>query len=229
MTKGNTLLALLVPVLLHCCIVTLLPSCTPTPPQQEAIDTVPMLTMQIQKCSRLYTTEYQIHKIVTYDDVVRLKGAAFGKSYNFSLPLGDRKVAIPMDATLKAYIDMSQLTEKDIERTADGRITITLPNPKVVLTSSKIDQHHIREYVALTRAHFSDRELLDFEEQGRTAIIQSIPQLGITEQARLSAARLLIPLITQLGYREQDITITFPDSFDPNNLQLLLDQNALEK
>ncbi|MBR1934109.1 MAG: DUF4230 domain-containing protein [Prevotella sp.] len=201
----------------------------PEPEAQSQQDTIPMLVMQIQKCSRLYTTEYKVRKIVTYDDVVRLKGSAFGQNYNFGLPLGDRKVAIPMEATLKAYIDMGQLSENDIVRTADGRITITLPNPHVELTSSKIDQEHIREYVALTRAHFSDKELLDFEQQGREAIVQSIPQLGIIDQARQSAARLLIPLIEQMGYREQDVTIVFPDSFNPNNLQLLLDQNALEK
>ena len=38
------------------------------------IDTVPMLIMQIQKSSRLYTTEYHIHKIITHDDVVKLQG-----------------------------------------------------------------------------------------------------------------------------------------------------------
>ena len=33
--------------------------------EYRAIDTIPMLIMQVQKCSRLYTAEYNIHKIVT--------------------------------------------------------------------------------------------------------------------------------------------------------------------
>ena len=70
----------------------------------QSIDTVPMLVRQIQKCSRLYTTEYKVHKIVTHDDVVRLQGSLLKQNINIRLPLGDRKVAIPIDATLKAYL-----------------------------------------------------------------------------------------------------------------------------
>ena len=86
-----------------------------TTEQPEAIvtDTVPPLFMQIQKTSRLYTTEYHIHKIVTHDDVVRLKGNLLKQDFDIPLPLGERKVAIPMDATLKAYIDFSEFSEKN--------------------------------------------------------------------------------------------------------------------
>ena len=66
-----------------------------TTEQPEAIvtDTVPPLFMQIQKTSRLYTTEYHIHKIVTHDDVVRLKGNLLKQDFDIPLPLGERKVA----------------------------------------------------------------------------------------------------------------------------------------
>jgi hypothetical protein len=190
-------------------------------------DTVPVLIMQIQKCSRLYTTEFLVHKIVTYEDVVRLRGSLQGQEYSLRLPLGDRKVAIPMDATLKAYIDFSQFSESNISRSGD-LITVTLPSPKVMLTSTKIDQKNVREYVSLLRAHFSDRELADFELQGREAILQSIPQLGIVNQARESAARLLIPLIRQMGFKEENITITFSDDFNPSDLKSLIENTPKE-
>ena len=189
----------------------------------KAIDTIPFLITQIQQCSRIYTTEYRIHKIVTYDDIVDLKGSLFNRSYSLRLPLGDRKVAIPMDATLKAYIDFSQFSEASVMRDSN-KITITLPNPRVAMTASKIDQSNIREYVSLMRGHFSDRELSELELQGREAIMQSIPKLGIIEQARMSAAHLLIPIIVQLGFREEDITIVFPDGFSPYDLTKIIDQ-----
>ena len=143
----------------------------------QSIDTVPMLIMQIQKCSRLYTTEYKVHKIVTHDDVVKLRGNLLKQNIDIQLPLGDRKVAIPMDATLKAYIDFSGFTERNIERDSN-KITVLLPDPKVELTSTKINQKEIRSYVGLVRAGFSDEEMTRYEQQGREAIIQSIPQLG---------------------------------------------------
>lgn len=192
------------------------------------VDTLPMLVMQIQKCSRLYTTEYRIHKIVTHDDVVRLRGRVFSTDYDFPLPVGERKVAIPMDATLKAYIDFADFSASQISREGD-RITVTLPDPRVVMTESKIDQEGIREYVALMRSHFSDRELSAYEQQGREAILQSIPDLGIIEAARLSAARLLIPLIVQLGYDERNITIVFRPDLKTDDIRHLLDQTTIEQ
>ena len=123
----------------------------------QGIDTVPMLIMQVQKCSKLYTAEYRVHKIVTHDDALRLKGSLLKKQFDIKLPMADRKIAIPIDAKLKAYIDFSDFSEKNIER--DGKkITILLPDPQVSMTSSKIDQKNVRQYVALTRSDFSDAE-----------------------------------------------------------------------
>lgn len=178
------------------------------PSEPVVIDTIPQMVMQIQQCSRLYTTEVKVHKIVTHDDVVKLKGNLMNKPFSIPLPLGDRKIAIPMDATLKAYIDFSEFDERSIERDGD-RITILLPDPQVVLTSSKINQKEIKEYVGLVRSHFSDSEMSNYEQQGREAIINSIPDMHIIETAQENAARVLVPMIAQMGYQEQNITIAF--------------------
>ena len=179
----------------------------------QGIDTVPMLIMQVQQCSKLYTAEYRVHKIITHDDALRLKGQVMSKSFNLKVPLADRKIAIPMDAKIKAYIDFSTFSEQNIER--QGRhITIILPDPQVVMTSSKIDQKNVKQYVGLTRAHFSDEELAGYQQQGREAILQSIPEMGIEETARANAAKVLVPMLTQLGYEEQDITIAFRKDLD---------------
>ena len=179
----------------------------------SGIDTVPMLIMQVQQCSKLYTAEYRVHKIITHDDALRFKGQLLSKSFNVKVPLADRKIAIPMDAKIKAYIDFSEFSEKNIERSGD-KITIVLPDPQVVMTSSKIDQQHVKQYVGLTRAHFSDEELARYQQQGREAILQSIPDMGIEETARANSAKVLVPMLTQLGYEEQNITIAFRKDFD---------------
>ena len=181
--------------------------------QPVATDTIPLLVMQIQKCARLYTTEYHIHKIVTHDDILKLKGNLLSKNIDVALPLGERKIAIPMDATLKAYIDFSDFSERNIERHGN-KITIVLPDPQVVLTSSKINQHEIREYVGLTRSHFTDKELSSYEQQGRQAILNSVPRLGIKQQAQANAARVLVPMLTEMGYREENVTIAFRRNLD---------------
>ena len=176
-------------------------------------DTVPMLILQVQKCSKLYTAEYRVHKIVTHDDALRLKGQLMSKQFNLKVPLADRKIAIPMDAKIKAYIDFSEFSEQNIERSGN-QITIILPDPQVVMTSSKIDQQNVKQYVGLTRAHFSDEELANYQQQGREAILKSIPDMGIEETARANAAKVLVPMLTQLGYEEQNITIAFRKDLD---------------
>ncbi len=184
---------------------------------QEETDSIPSLVMQVQKCSRLYTTEYHIHKIVTHDDIVRLKGSFLQQEFDIPLPMGERKIAIPMDATLKAYIDLSHFSEKNIERDGD-HITILLPDPQVVMTSSKINQKEIKEYVGLTRSHFTDKEMTNYEQQGRQAILNTVPELGIVENAQENAARVLVPMIAQMGYREEQITIAFRKGLDIRQL-----------
>lgn len=218
-------------VVLLITILLLTTRCSSTEKQQEApatlaqgIDTVPMLIMQVQKCSKLYTAEYRVHKIITHDDALRLKGQLMSKSFNLKVPLADRKIAIPMDAKIKAYIDFSEFSEKNIERSGD-KITIILPDPQIVMTSSKIDQKNVKQYVGLTRAHFSDEELTNYQQQGREAIIKSIPEMGITETAQANAAKVLVPMLKQLGYEEQNITIAFRKQYSPNDWNTLIKMN----
>ena len=124
-----------------------------------------------------------------------------------------------MNATLKAYIDFSQFSEKNVERNGE-RITVILPDPKVEMTSSKIDQKNIRQYVAIARAEFSDAEMSSYEQQGRQAIIESIPSLGIIETAQENAARVLVPMLVEMGYKEENITIAFRKEFKTDRLWL---------
>lgn len=193
-----------------------------TPRQQpEYVDTIPMLVMQVQKCSRLYTAEYKMHKIITHDDAIRMKGKFLNQDYDVALPMGSRKIAIPIDATVKAYIDLSSFSEKNVRRVGD-KIDVTLPDPRIEMTSSRINHGEIRKYVALTRQNFSDKEMAGYEQQGRQAIINDIPQTGIMEMAKESAARVMVPFFVGMGFNEKDITISFRKDFSDNEIKKMI-------
>lgn len=193
-----------------------------TPRQQpESVDTIPMLVMQVQKCSRLYTAEYKMHKIITHDDEIRMKGKFLNQDYDVALPMGSRKIAIPIDATVKAYIDLSSFSEKNVRRVGD-KIDVTLPDPRIEMTSSRINHSEIRKYVALTRQNFSDKEMAGYEQQGRQAIINDIPQTGIMEMAKESAARVMVPFFVGMGFNEKDITISFRKDFSDNEIKKMI-------
>lgn len=183
----------------------------------EPIDTIPMMVMQIQQCSRLNTAEVIVHKIITHNDKVKLDGKLLGKDISIDLPLGKRKVAIPIYATLKASIDLTKIKPEDIIRTAE-KIEIILPEPVAEITETHIDHDGVRQYVAFTRSNFSDEELQSYEKQGRDAIEKDIPSLGIEAMARESAARQIIPIIEKVGYKESDITITFRNHGKDNTI-----------
>ena len=187
----------------------------------ESVDTIPMLVMQVQKCSRLYTAEYKMHKIITHDDQIRMKGKFLNQDYDVALPMGSRKIAIPIDATVKAYIDLSSFSEKNVRRVGD-KIDVTLPDPRIEMTSSRINHGEIRKYVALTRQNFSDKEMAGYEQQGRQAIINDIPQTGIMEMAKESAARVMVPFFVGMGFNEKDITISFRKDFSDNEIKKMI-------
>lgn len=183
------------------------------------------LVLQVSRTSRLYTAEYQVHKIVTHDDVRYLSATIAGQKFETPITLGDRKIAIPIDVTLKAYIDFSDFGLDNIERSADGQtLHVTLPDPRVVVTSSKVDHAGIQQYVDLFRSDFSDAEMADYTQQGVESVMAMVPQMGILETARQSAAATLIPLFARMGYREERIVVSFRKEFTKADIPLLYDE-----
>ncbi len=181
------------------------------------IDTIPYMVRQMQRCSRLNVAELKVHKIVTHDDAMKLSGTVLGKEVSVNIPAGKRKVAIPLYATIKGSIDLSKLTDEDIIRYGD-KIEVFLPQPDIIITETHIDHDGIRQYVALTRSRFTDEELQSYEKQGRAAIERDIPAMNITGMAQENAARQIIPIIQAMGFKENNITISFRDNGRNNKI-----------
>ena len=52
--------------------------------------------------------------------------------------------------------------------------------------------------------------------------------MDIIETARESAARILIPILSRIGYKEKDITITFRKQFTIKDIPTLFDKSTIE-
>lgn len=173
------------------------------PSKPEPIDTMGVLVARIQQQSRLYTAECQIHKVVLFSD----EASVGGKLFDISLP-GYRKAAVPIDVTLKAYVDFSEFAASNIT-IHDSLCIVTLPDPKVVITASKVDHQATRQYVGLTRSKFTEAELSQLARQGEDSIAAHIASFGIQDRARESCARTLVPLLNHLGFDDQNIIVRF--------------------
>lgn len=188
----------------------------------EDIDTLPLLIMKVQKCSRLYTTEMHLHKIVIHNDTKTINGSILSKNFDVDLPLGTRKVAIPIDATVRAYIDFSQFSAKNVHREGK-KIEIVLPDPKISDPITKINHEEIKSYVPFLRRRFRDEELSSYERKARQSIVKELPNMGLIEIAQANAARTLVPMLEQMGFNQKDITITFRKEFNAKEIRKMVE------
>jgi len=190
-------------------------------PGQEAVDTVPMMVTQLKKCSRLYTTEIRVHKIITHNDEKTIKGSFLGNKFNINLPLSKRQGgAPPSGGGPPRSIPPTRCSSRAPPSSAS--IEITLPDPQVELTGTRIDNKGIKRYVDFARSNFTDAELTAYERQGRESIVKSIPQMNVMEQARQNAANVIIPMVAQMGFKEENITVNFRKDFNYGDITRLL-------
>ena len=191
-------------------------------PHETRADSVGRLVTAVRNSSRIYTSEYRIHKIITHSDELKVQGSILGLKYKFGVPAGHRRIAIPVEGTMKGYIDFSHFTADNVIYEGD-RIEIVLPDPEAELTSTKVNHKEIKSYVALLRSDFSEEELSSYARQGRDSIIASVGELKMGERTRASAVRLLRPIITRLGFSPEQVVITFRKDFDERRLKVITD------
>ena len=143
------------------------------------------------------------------------------KKFTIDIPVGERQIAIPVNATLKAYVNLSSFSADNIKKKGE-KIEVILPDPQIIMTSTKIDHDEVKQYVAMLRSNFTDEELTRYQQQGRDSIIKDIPKLGLIEASRESSARTIIPIFEQMGYKQENITVTFRKRFTLSDLPKLL-------
>ena len=159
-----------------------------------------LLISRIARQSRLYTAEYRIHKIVTHEDLLKLKGQIFGIDFEHRFNIGDRRIAIPIEQR-------------------GSFIHITLPEPMIALTASKVDHQGIRQFTSLWRSAYTDEEMSEFTRQGVESVLAEVPDMRLLHTARDCAAQTLIPLLTSLGYQEDHIIITFREGVGTESIE----------
>ena len=214
-------------VLLSCLLLLFLIGCGKKQEAQTggktSVDTLTVLATHISACSRLYTSQYDLRKILIYTDTTTLNGNFLNQHVKVNVPFSDRRIAIPITATAKAYIDLGKLKKDDVVKRGD-KIEIVLPDPEIVLTSTTIDHAGVKQKVGLLRHNFSDNEITKIQQTGRTELIKSLSQTNILEDAKANAARVIIPLAAQCGYKEENVTVTFRRNFGASDVPMLIRQ-----
>jgi hypothetical protein len=149
--------------------------------------------LTLKEMSELATVEYTITKIIK---------AADNKTW---YKIGDRRILMSCEATIKAGIDMAAINESNF--TISGkRITVNLPAPRIIsihLPAEKIKTEYTE--VGFLRAPFSNAERDAIAKQAEIQIKGSINSLGILDQAKVNTATFVTGFLKRFGYEQINI------------------------
>lgn len=168
-----------------------------------------MALSSIERTPRLYVVQYNVHKILTYEDVSTLEvldgNPLWGK---LSIPiLGDRKIALPVDATIRGYIEFDGTSVEEV----DGKVVVTLAMPQLEMTSSVVDYDREKQFLSWNRFSFSEEEKETILRTGKRKILQEMKWSDVMDRSRKSAFNALLPILEGCGYAPENVVVRFVD------------------
>ena len=146
----------------------------------------------LKDLAELATVEYSVTKIVSYKDVAWY---------------GDRKILFEAAATVKAGIDLNELSEQDIQVANDANVAITLPAPKILLFNMKPENmREIFNESGILRSDFSNQEKDDLLSQGEKDIRAKVARMDILQRAGRNAKTLVESWLKKTGFTSVQVT-----------------------
>lgn len=109
---------------------------------------------------------------------------------------GQRTAIIPVEANIKAGIDLSQL--KNI-RISGKKVYITLPDPVIEIESTRILNDEIVTSVAPLRFDFTNDELAQIARKGTDAIRNDLGKYNLVEPAQQQAELIIANIVSRMG------------------------------
>ena len=158
----------------------------------------------LREMSDLATVEYTVTKIIKAND---------NKTW---FKIGERKILMSCEAHIKAGVDLSRISRKDITINKKD-ILLRLPPPKVISLSIPAESIKVEfQKISLFRDPFKTAERDQLAAQAEKHISDSIDSLGILQQAKINTSLFINNLLMRLGY--ENISISYFNEHHSNNL-----------
>lgn len=110
---------------------------------------------------------------------------------------GQRTAIIPVEANIKAGVDLSQL--KNL-RISGKTVYITLPDPVIEIESTRILNDEIVTSVAPLRFDFTNDELAQIARKGTDAIRNDLGKYNLVIPAQEQAEMIIGNIVSRMGY-----------------------------
>lgn len=148
------------------------------------------LRNEVSAIPMLYTVEAEVQVLV--------EGHGKDGANDWKAFFGKRDIIIPVKAHVKVGIDLSKITEMDVQ---GDRVYVTLPDPTIDLESTEILWDEVVSDVTGIRDQFSGKEKEFLTTKGKMKIMGELPQMDLVQPAQEHAEQVLGNLITALGYK----------------------------
>ena len=146
----------------------------------------PLNARTLKDLAELATVEYSVTKIVSHKDLAWY---------------GDRKILIETAATVKAGIDLNEISDGDIRLEGDKGVAVLLPRPRILLFNMKPE--HMREIFnesGVLRSDFSNEEKDALLSLGEKDIRAKVAAMDILERAARNACILVESWLGRMGF-----------------------------
>ena len=160
---------------------------------------------QIQDLNELATAEAYTKVIIERQD-----NTLFGQSIGLNLPGTKRQLLVVIPGSVKAGVDMSKLTEKDVVvDEANKTAKLALP-AATFLGGAEIyfDQVEVYSYEGIFREKANIEEAYELAEEAKKLILEETAGQGVLQMAQQNAEKTLREMFSFAGY---DVTIEFKE------------------
>ena len=164
---------------------------------------------RMQAVDKLTLAQMRVTKMATIDDIP-IDSARGARQVVAALldavKVGDRKAAYSYDTYLSAYIDMSEITEADLNVDEESkRVRITLPKPEVELAGRDMEIREEHYRVTGLRTAIGPAERAALKEKMNASLKEEIGADNefsdkLTETARRRGETFFKELLGDLGY-----------------------------
>ena len=160
--------------------------------------------LALKEMNELVTVEYVVSKIIrANDDQTWYK-------------IGDRKILMTCEATLKAGIDFSKITADNITLN-DKEIKLILPKARLFSLNIKPEDIKVAyQEIGAFRSEFTSQERNMLAAQAQEQIQASVDSLGILHTAEANASLFVSNFLRNLGYEK--VSIAFSNELTPVKL-----------
>lgn len=160
---------------------------------------------RIQNLNELATAEAYTKVIIERQD-----NTVFGQSIGVNLPGTKRQLLVVIPGSVKAGVDLSQLTEKDVTINHDDKTaTLTLPHAEFLSGAELFfDEVEVFSYEGLFRVKANIEEAYELAEEAKTLIMKETAEQGVLKTAEENAEKTLVEMFSFAGY---DVMIQFEE------------------